>query len=137
MNIEKFDRVYNLGVSLCACINDDQSLIEFKFANTDIEFRLQKGITISLGERKNIANKLVTFNYMRKDDNSNYYRSVEFFKYRKPPKNTTDYPKQRPSLENMFQIILVQDLRLSHAEIDKMEDVLDLYEGKIQILVSF
>lgn len=132
MLLTKLEKQLELGKKLAAAMNWNLNTITISIGRVEVRLHGGNFREILISEKSGIKNKML--NVESCDYKINKRRVL--LKYKKPPENTKHYPKQRPSKDNLFNYSLEMNIVVTHEELDKLEDVMDEYEGIIFISIG-
>lgn len=132
MLLSELEKQIELGKKLAAAMN--WNFDDMRFTKSLAEIQLQDGIrsSITISKRTNIKNKIIN---IAANDYSTQSRLV-LLKYKKPPENTKQYPKQRISKDRLFNSSLEMNVILTHEELVKIEEIMDECEDIIYVAIE-
>lgn len=133
MQLSVFEDNINLAKQIAAIMDWDFSTINIEVVNREIIFyqnQRSSSSFIAISKKSNITNKLLR---VKLYDN---YENVDLFIYRKKPKSETEYHKQSPAKDRLFNMSLEKDIITNYDQLVQMEKLMDDYNDVIQIIVQ-
>jgi len=133
MQLSVFEDNINLAKQIAAIMDWDLGTIRIEVCNHEITFHQTQRTSssfIAISKKSNITNKLLR---VKLYDN---YENIDLFIYRKKPNSETEYCKQSPSKDRLFNMSLEKDILTNYDQLIKMEKLMDDYNDVIQIIVQ-
>lgn len=133
MQLTVFEDNINLAKEIAAIMDWDLGTIRIEVGNHEITFHQTQRSSSSfivISKKSNITNKLLR---VKLYDN---YENVDLFIYRKKPNSETEYHKQSPSKDRLFNMSLEKDIITNYDQLVRMEKLMDDYNDVIQIIVQ-